>query len=209
MCENFGVNSVAPVRAVADGLIVGAEHWMCADPVHLQLQQSQVILQPEVKCGAEESAALCAELNRHFEQDGLMFIASDPQRWYVRSAANSDVATTPLRVAAWRDVKAYQPEGKDALRWRSLANEIQMLLHEHPVNTAREARGLPTINSLWLWGGGCASSIDSNLEVLGSDESLIPSFAQAGGIAYATSVEEMLKGNKRYGLWVQTALATA
>jgi hypothetical protein len=28
------------------------------------------------------------------------------------------------------------------------------LLHEHPVNQAREARGDLPVNSLWLWGGG-------------------------------------------------------
>jgi hypothetical protein len=33
-------------------------------------------------------------------------------------------------------------------------NEVQMLLHGHPVNEAREARGALTVNSVWLWGGG-------------------------------------------------------
>ena len=29
-----------------------------------------------------------------------------------------------------------------------------MLLHDHPVNEAREQRGEPPINAVWLWGGG-------------------------------------------------------
>jgi hypothetical protein len=29
-----------------------------------------------------------------------------------------------------------------------------MLLHEQPLNRAREARGEPIINSVWFWGGG-------------------------------------------------------
>ena len=29
-----------------------------------------------------------------------------------------------------------------------------MLLHDHPVNEARERRGEPPINAVWLWGGG-------------------------------------------------------
>jgi hypothetical protein len=37
--------------------------------------------------------------------------------------------------------------------WRKLLNEIQMVWHAHPVNLARTARGLPPINSLWLYGG--------------------------------------------------------
>jgi hypothetical protein len=39
---------------------------------------------------------------------------------------------------------------------RSLVNELQMLLHEHPVNEGRAARGLPPVNSVWLWGIGAA-----------------------------------------------------
>jgi hypothetical protein len=38
--------------------------------------------------------------------------------------------------------------------WRTRMNEIQMLLHDHPVNQAREARGERAINGLWCWGGG-------------------------------------------------------
>jgi hypothetical protein len=44
------------------------------------------------------------------------------------------------------------PAGRDGARIRSLMNEIQMLLYEHPVNLRRErARQLP-INGWWLWG---------------------------------------------------------
>ena len=40
------------------------------------------------------------------------------------------------------------------MRFRTRLNELQMLLHAHPVNQAREARGELSVNSLWLWGGG-------------------------------------------------------
>ena len=36
----------------------------------------------------------------------------------------------------------------------ALINEAQMVLHAHPVNEAREARGDPAVNSLWPWGAG-------------------------------------------------------
>lgn len=209
LCESFGVDSVAPVRAVADGLAVGVEHWLCADPVHLQLQQSQVILQPDMQCNAEEAAAFCLDLNRHFAQDGLTFIAADPQRWYIHSAVASKVTMTPLRMAAWRDVKPYQPQDEDALHWRRLSNEIQMLLHEHPVNQSREARGLLAINSLWLWGAGCSGSLDAKLDVIGGDESVCSPFAHASGVPYVTLVEEMLRGNRNRGLWAETSVSTA
>jgi hypothetical protein len=44
------------------------------------------------------------------------------------------------------------PRGPSARTWRRLANELQMLWHEHPVNLGRQARGLPVINGLWFEG---------------------------------------------------------
>jgi len=35
--------------------------------------------------------------------------------------------------------------------WHALMNEIQMLWHDHPVNRAREADGLPVVNAAWPW----------------------------------------------------------
>jgi hypothetical protein len=54
---------------------------------------------------------------------------------------------SPALEAAGRDVATAR--GNDAL-----LTEIQMLLHAHPVNEAREARGEPAVNSLWIWGAG-------------------------------------------------------
>ncbi|MBZ1349310.1 hypothetical protein KZZ10_01500 [Alcaligenaceae bacterium LF4-65] len=45
------------------------------------------------------------------------------------------------------------PQDPSFKAWRRLLNEIQMLWHTHPVNEQRTQRGLPPINSLWLFGG--------------------------------------------------------
>ena len=37
---------------------------------------------------------------------------------------------------------------------RMLLNEVQVLLHQHPLNAARQTRGLPPVNSVWFWGAG-------------------------------------------------------
>jgi hypothetical protein len=77
------------------------------------------------------------------------------QRWYLRTASAPALVTTPAPDALGRDVDPLLPRGEDALHWHRRLNEIQMLLHEHPVNHAREARGAVPVNSVWLWGGGC------------------------------------------------------
>lgn len=48
------------------------------------------------------------------------------------------------------DMLKYLPNGSDLKRWQKLLTELQMLLHAHPVNTARVQRGARPINSSWL-----------------------------------------------------------
>jgi hypothetical protein len=52
------------------------------------------------------------------------------------------------------------------MRFRSQLNELQMLLHEHPVNLAREARGDLPVNSVWLWGGGTRPAVPTGRSAL-------------------------------------------
>ena len=49
------------------------------------------------------------------------------------------------------------PGSMDPLLQR-LGTEIQMWLHDHPVNRARERRGALPVTALWLWGAGLAAT---------------------------------------------------
>jgi hypothetical protein len=157
LCEMFGITyqhdvPIAPVSAVYDGLTPGC--WLRADPVHLDLQRDRLLLDI-VQVGGEEAEEMCASLNGHFAGQGMEFLAPHPQRWYVRLQTLPSMRTTPLSQVVGNDVRMLLPVGSDAGHWHRVFNEIQMLLHAHPVNDSREARGEPTINSVWFWGGGC------------------------------------------------------
>jgi len=185
LCGAFGVvdQAIAAVTLRADGMEPGAAYWLRADPVHLRLQRDQLILHPDVPVGADEAAQLCASLNAHFAGAGLRFSAPHPQRWYLQLDAAPDMTTHPLAQVAGRNVHAYLPQGPDALRWHGVFNEIQMLLFEHAVNQAREARGELPINSVWLWGGGrAAGQLLRPYTKLCGDSDLAGAFAQAAGI---------------------------
>jgi len=69
------------------------------------------------------------------------------------------------------------------MRFHALMNEAQMLLHEHPVNAGREARGELALNSIWFWGGGVidASKARPFSTVVG-DDPLTRGLALAAGI---------------------------
>ncbi len=161
LCEAFGQadQAIAPLTLQSDGVPPGAGYWLRADPVHISLQREHMILQVDVAPTPEEAALLCASLNAHFAADGLRFVAPHSQRWYVQLATAPDMQTRPLSQVAGRNVYAHMPQGRDALRWHAVFNEIQMLFFAHEVNQAREERGELAINSVWLWGGGVAAGV--------------------------------------------------
>ena len=133
-----------------------------------------------------ESEALAQTLNQHFSGE-LSFLPLQAERWCVRVKKFdlADLRTETLAAVAGRDVNRHLPSGGDSKRWHSLLNEIQMLLHEHPVNEAREARGEPPINSVWPWGAGrLPADLKAHWHSVTSDDPLAAGYAQVAGIRH-------------------------
>ncbi len=152
----WGDNTVAPLTLLADGVAPGDAVWMRADPVHLHIERDHIQLFDHhvFKLEQVEADALVASLNQHFAQDGLSFLAPTAKRWYCRIDASEAPLTTPLWRVLGRGIFDYMPVSQGKRDWKSLANEIQMLFFEHPINQAREARRELPINGVWLWGAG-------------------------------------------------------
>jgi hypothetical protein len=157
--ERFGIRRqhdwpVAPYSLLGDGGAPGGHFWMRADPVHLSVGRDSLAFDGNaLDISRSEADALTATLNRHFG-DTLAFHPLSAERWYVRLAEAPEVDTMPPSAARGAGIGDKLPSGADAMRFRALMNETQMLLHEHPVNAVREARGAPAVNSVWFWGGG-------------------------------------------------------
>jgi hypothetical protein len=63
------------------------------------------------------------------------------------------ITTEPARVPLTSVAEAL-PTGAGAPGLRRLGAEIEMWLHDHPLNEARARRGAAPIGTLWVWGGG-------------------------------------------------------
>src|SRR6266705_2470226 len=156
--ERFGVPKqrdwpVAPYTLLADGGAPERHYWKRADPVHLRVNRDSLGMGDTFEVSRAESEALVETLNRHFVPT-MLFYPVRPARWYVRFDKAPELQTTPAAAARGLAIDEKLPSGPDAMRFHALMNEAQMLLHEHPVNAAREARGEPALNSIWFWGGG-------------------------------------------------------
>lgn len=154
LLSGFDLDLEAPPAGALTLMAEGADHagksWARADPVHLRLLRDRMVIVPgaALSIPREEAEALCETLNAHFS-GRLQVRIEAPERWVAQLGEDLKLpAGGPLEMAG----RTVAPgPGADALR-----NEIQMALHEHPVNEAREARGELPINSLWLWGAGPA-----------------------------------------------------
>jgi hypothetical protein len=145
----------APIWARAAGVRIDDAFFLNATPVTMEISRTDVRLKnAALPLDANESGQLLATLNSHFANDGVAFVGPQPGRWFVRVAPRPALHTTSPRSALARGVRESLPTGDDSAKWRRWQNEIQMLLFEHPVNVAREARGAPVVNSVWFWGGG-------------------------------------------------------
>jgi hypothetical protein len=146
---------LAPITLEADGRSAEEVHWLRADPVHLRLMRDRFVLTDnrELNLTPQEASALAAAIGQHFGE-AFNPIPLHPQRWYVPFAKSPRLTTTPPSIARGQGIEPLMPRGDDAMRFRTLLNELQMLLFTHPVNQARETRGELPVNSVWLWGGG-------------------------------------------------------
>jgi hypothetical protein len=159
----------------------GADWWIRADPVHLRLMRDRLVLVPSaaLRIQRSEADALCEALSRHFGPD-LQVQVVDAERWVVRTAGGLAVSAQPPLQLAGRDVTLAMPPTATAL-----LNEAQMVMHAHPVNEAREARGEPTVNSLWFWGEGRTPRVTSKRwRSVTGDDPLAHGLARAAKLPY-------------------------
>ncbi len=162
--------------------------WLCADPVNLSFAREHLLLNDflEGELSSSEVGALIETLNDVFEDLGC-FEACTSTRWYLRLTKPTSAKLFPLHDVIGRPIRHFLPEGDDARLWQRTMNEAQVLLHNHPVNQAREAAGHRPVNSLWFWGAGALKPHTvAAPPAVQSLEPLARGLARAGAVEPAT-----------------------
>lgn len=183
---------LGPLCAQGDGLDAGEGFWLCAEPVHLVADQDKVYLAARadtLAVTAEEAAALAAEFNALYRDDGWQLYVPVPTRWYLRLPQAWQLHAVPPDNALGCDVRPLLPQGSDGLRLVAALNEIQMLFHGNVVNAQRNHAGLPTINSLWLWGGASMPAVTVPWQHMQGDDCLLRGLAGRAGIPWTDTVD--------------------
>lgn len=120
---------------------IGMDEVVMADPAHLHLSD-------------DESQQLLQAMQPFLQEDGLHVTWHSALLWHVQGALLADVPTASLDRVIGQNVKPWMPDHPTARPLQRLQSEMQMLLYNHPVNDAREAKRQYTVNAFWLHGAG-------------------------------------------------------
>ena len=158
----------AALQAQADGCDPGTAPCGLLTPVHWHIGREHITLADPTAfaLSVDESRALFDAVHPLFDDDQGALTWAAPLRWYLVHEYLTDVPCASIDRVIGRNVDLWlrsdpQAPGEQLAhtRWvRRLQNEVQMLLHQHPVNEAREARGDLPVNSFWLSGCGRAQA---------------------------------------------------
>jgi len=147
----------APITRQLDARDATAHAWLRADPAYIQpdINGARMLACGDLGLSADDCEALLAPLKPVFGNEGFPISAPAPQRWYLMLPRESKLpAFSPPEDVLGDNLEQHLPAGDAGRRWRRLLNEAQIILHNHPLNAQRIARGQPPVNSLWFWGGG-------------------------------------------------------
>lgn len=164
---------------------IASHGWLRADPALIQPDLAGARLMAvsaSLPMASQDVEALLPALQPLFADDGFVLDAPHPQRWCLRLPAETALpGFSPLEAALGEDPFDHPPTGDAALvrRWRVLANEAQVILHNHPHNARRRAAGLPAVNSLWFHGNGrLPDAVATSFPTIVSDDPLLHGLAR-------------------------------
>jgi hypothetical protein len=131
--------------------------WLHLQPMHFIAgldRLTAVVPHGASDVARAELVELEPTIGAHLRTAGMQLVTTSHDDWLVHSERVLEVQTATPESAAASPLEQAMPQGRDAPALRRLMTELQMLLHEHPVNVARLRRGVPEINAVWFHGAG-------------------------------------------------------
>lgn len=128
--------------------------WL-AELVHVSPSRegARLLAACQLDIAPDESVALFEAAHSAFDGSGFQARPLATEHWRIIIEDDFSPVCASPRLVSLSSVNEWWPQEAAARPWRKLVNELQMTWFEHPVNLARQERGLPAVNSLWLFGG--------------------------------------------------------
>ncbi len=192
-------NGRGPLEAASLGVELGAHDlaFRC-NLVTLMFEGDRIVME-DFSAGHitnEEAREVIVHLNKEMATDEIRFYAGVSYRHLMvlkNGAAKfpnlEDLKITPPHDIIGREISPFLPEVKEPVV--VLMKESQRFLKGHPINRAREAKGLPPANSIWLWGQGRRPRMITLKERFGMDGYVISAVHLIKGIGILAGLESL------------------
>jgi len=154
-----GALAAAQPASIAGAAVAGVPTdqplWL-ATPVHFVAGLDTLRLHPAglLRLDTAEQRELAADFHQVFAGSGWALHATGRRELLVSGGAPAALRSCDPGLWLGADPAGGLPAGEGAGPLRQFGAELEMWLHEHPVNRDRLRRGLLNVNALWLWGGG-------------------------------------------------------
>jgi len=199
----FGYNPIryytgrGPLEAASLGVKLAADDiaFRC-NLVTLKFQGNKIVME-DFSAGHitnEEAKKVIIDLNKEMATNEIRFYAGVSYRhlMVLRNGAAKfsnleKLEITPPHDLIGKEISAFLPQMREPVL--TLMKESQRLLKNHPVNQAREAKGLPPANSIWLWGQGPSPKMITLKERFGMDGYVISAVHLIKGIGILAGLE--------------------
>jgi len=186
-----------PLEAASLGVKLGADDiaFRC-NLVTLKFQGNKIVME-DFSAGHitnEEAKKVIIDLNKEMATNEIRFYAGVSYRHLMvlkngaakfSNMEKSEI--TPPHDLIGKEISPFFPQMNEPVF--TLMKESQRLLKNHPVNLARESKGLPPANSIWLWGQGRSPQMITLKERFGMDGYVISAVHLIKGIGILAGLE--------------------
>lgn len=140
----------------------------------------------------EESTQLINDLAKELNTDKIKFYPGISYRHLcVWNGGSTNVELTPPHDISDKCVSGHLPKGDGADKLYEMMQKSYDILKNHPINKAREEKGLNPANSIWVWGEGTRPSIDNFYEKYGVKGAVISAVDLIKGIAKCAGMQSI------------------
>jgi 2,3-bisphosphoglycerate-independent phosphoglycerate mutase len=151
----------APVEAAARGIPLGPADWVFRCNM-VTIADGKMADHSAGHISTEEASGLVADLSKQIHDDRISLHAGVGYRHLlVFRGIDFDVRTYPPHDCIGTPVEKILPRGKGADLLIQLINQSQQLFAGHEINKIRQDLGENQVSSIWLWGQGKQTRLDS------------------------------------------------
>ena len=155
------------------GKLESPEHYLVLSPCHLAADLKTLHLQAISPLEPAEIEELQSAVSEFLRADAMTIDAVGENHWLLRWPEPIDYQQNSIMELGLGPLSSDEASGIDKGKVNRLQSELQMLLHQHPVNQRRAANGKNAINAFWLWRDPISpASKSTSFDLIAGDELL-------------------------------------